>query len=89
MVLHKRLSFNGFAMKSTYTPTNNNNNSIKPTRANRIALDIMQDAHPDMGFRFNDVRAFVSVIMFNNPKYSDAAVRASFYSSIMNDMFTA
>lgn len=70
-------------MKSTYTHRNSNNNRIKLTRANSIALTIMEDAHPDMGFRFNDVRAFVSTILFNDPKQTDAAVLRKFYYELM------
>jgi len=73
-------------MKTNYTHSNNNNNNIKPTRANRIALAIMEDAHPDMGFRFSDVRAFISAILFSNPNCSDAAVRRSFYFQMMNSL---
>lgn len=72
-----------FAMKTNYIQSNNNNNRIKPTRAARLALQIMEDSHPDMGFTFRGVRAVLSGILFSNPSYSDEAVRREFYFTLM------
>lgn len=74
-------------MKTNYIHSNNNSNRIKPTRAARIAAQIMEDAHPDMGFRFSHVRAFVCTIIHNHPLLNDAGVRRKFYFELMNEMF--
>lgn len=75
------------AMKTNYIPSNNNNNRIKPTRAARIAVQIMNDAHADMGFRFNHVRAVVSGLVRKHPMLSDTGIRRKFYFTLMNEMF--
>lgn len=76
-------------MKSTYNHSNNNNNNIKSTRAGRIALAIMQDAHPDLCLRMSSVRAHVCAIIFKCPKLNDAGVTRKYYYHLMNDMFAA
>jgi hypothetical protein len=87
MVLGKPLRFNGFAMKTNYIHSNNNNNRIKPTRAGGIALAIMQDAHPDMEFTFRAVRAEVSALLHKHPLLSNLGVTRKFYQKQMNEMF--
>lgn len=76
-------------MKTNYIHTNNNNNRIKPTRANKIALQIMNDAHADMDFRFSHVRAVVSSLIYKHPLLSDTGIRRKFYYTLMNEMFAA
>ena len=76
-------------MKSTYTHRNSNNNRIKPTRAAKIAVQIMDDAHADMDFRFSHVRAVVCTLIHKHPLLSDTGIRRKFYFTLMNEMFAA
>jgi hypothetical protein len=75
------------AMKTNYIQSNNNNNRIKPTRSARIAVQIMEDAHADMGFRFSHVRAVVCSLVHKHPLLNDAGIRRKFYFQLMNEMF--
>ena len=76
-------------MKTTYTHTNNNNNQLKPTRAANIAAEIMEDAHPDMNFRYSVVRARVSAQINKHPLATDSEIKRRFYNGLLSALFAA
>jgi hypothetical protein len=77
------------AMKTNYIHSNNNNNRIKPTRAANIAAEIMEDAHPDMNFRYSVVRARVSAMIYKHPLATDSEIKRRFYNGLLGALFAA